>query len=469
MAVKITASTTSPTFWGSTSSNTSVTSRLRGRSRATCLTPPPREAASSPAPRRMMRRAWRRSFAATGLRVFRRPLAAEEVATYRKVYERARQLGEDHNASLEQVLRALLSSVEFLYRIETDPNPASAAAHPVTAYELASRLSYFLWSSAPDDPLLLGRGRRNNRSMRTLLQAIVDRMLGDPKVERFIQNFVGQWLGARRVSAHAVTPELFPEWSPALANAMAEEIYRYFSEFLRDDRSWLEFSESRRQLRRRRSGAALRHEPARARDGPGRSEERRARGVPRARGLPRAELVRVPHRADAARALDPDQPAVLAAARSAARCSDPRHARVGSTRPSRTCASGWRSTGSIRTAGAATPRWIRTVSRSRTSTRSASTARLTGTAHRSTPRPSLLDGTRFEGLERAGGRVDGAAQVHEMRDREALRLRARPRSGARPTNRISRGLTRTGGSRHRPASSDHRRWSGRSFPPTPPG
>ena len=177
---------------------------------------------------------------ATGLRVLRRPLSAEEVTTYRRVYERARQLGADHNASLEQVLRAFLSSVEFLYRIETDPDPSSTTPHAVGPYELASRLSYFLWSSAPDDRLL-GEAKDGTVGDVNASSAIIDRMLADPRSERLIQNFVGQWLGARRVSAHAVSPELFPEWSPALANAMAEEIYRFFSEFLRNDRSYLDF------------------------------------------------------------------------------------------------------------------------------------------------------------------------------------------------------------------------------------
>jgi hypothetical protein len=180
---------------------------------------------------------------ATGLRVFRRPLDAEEVGTYQRVYERARQLGENHEGSLEQVVRALLASAEFLYRIETDPDPSSATPHPVAPYELVARLSYFLWSSAPDDALL-SAAADGTIGDAAKVPAIVDRMLDDPKSDRFVRNFVGQWLGARRVSAHAVSPELFPEWSPALASAMAEEMYQYFFEFLRTDGSWLEFLKS---------------------------------------------------------------------------------------------------------------------------------------------------------------------------------------------------------------------------------
>jgi hypothetical protein len=90
----------------------------------------------------------------TGQRLFRRPLTPDDVATYNKVYTAAKGLGETHEDSVKQVLRAFLSSSEFLYRIETDPTPDSLTKHPLNAYELASRLSYFLWSSAPDDVLL---------------------------------------------------------------------------------------------------------------------------------------------------------------------------------------------------------------------------------------------------------------------------------------------------------------------------
>ncbi len=89
-----------------------------------------------------------------GLRLFRRPLEEGEIGSYSNVYHAARELGLDHERSLEQVLRALLSSAEFLYRIETDSEPGGTDAHRLDPYQLASRLSYFLWSSAPDDALL---------------------------------------------------------------------------------------------------------------------------------------------------------------------------------------------------------------------------------------------------------------------------------------------------------------------------
>jgi hypothetical protein len=175
-----------------------------------------------------------------GLRIFRRPLSAEEVTTYGKVYSAARAQGDDHDASAKLLVQALLSSAEFLYRVELDPTPGSAAKHPLNAYELASRLSYFLWSSAPDDQLL-GAAANGSLTDDRVLSEAVSFMLGDPRSNRFVSNFAGQWLGARRVIDHPTSPEVYPAWSAQIAAAASEEMYLYFNEFLRSGRSWLDF------------------------------------------------------------------------------------------------------------------------------------------------------------------------------------------------------------------------------------
>ncbi|HVJ21649.1 MAG TPA: DUF1592 domain-containing protein [Polyangiaceae bacterium] len=175
-----------------------------------------------------------------GLHIFRRPLTQEEVGTYYKGYQAARALGDDHDLSLKVVLRGLLSSAEFLYRIEFDPDPTSNVPHPVAAYELASRLSYFLWSSAPDDTLL-GAAADNSITTDAGLIAAVDRMLTDGKASRLIENFSGQWLGARQVMNHAADATIYPTWNPELAAASSREVYQYFAEFLLTERSWLDF------------------------------------------------------------------------------------------------------------------------------------------------------------------------------------------------------------------------------------
>jgi Protein of unknown function (DUF1592)/Protein of unknown function (DUF1588)/Protein of unknown function (DUF1587)/Protein of unknown function (DUF1595)/Protein of unknown function (DUF1585) len=172
-----------------------------------------------------------------GLHIFRRPLRPAEVSTYQKVYTAARKQGQDHDGSVKAVLWSLLSSAEFLYRIEL---PKGTAKRALDGFELASRLSYFLWSSAPDDALL-DAASKNALSKDTDVQAAVDRMLGDVKSTRFTESFAGQWLGARKVASHAVAPERFPMWTPVVANAAMNEMYMYFEEFLRKDRPWTEF------------------------------------------------------------------------------------------------------------------------------------------------------------------------------------------------------------------------------------
>jgi hypothetical protein len=176
-----------------------------------------------------------------GLNLFRRPLAPTEVANYKAVYTAAQGQSFDHEGSLKWVLRALLSSSEFLYRMEFDPNPASGDKHPLSPYELATRLSYFLGSTAPDDALLAAAAD-NSITKDETITATVDRLLGDATLQsRFVQNFYGQWLGARRVEEHAVAPDVYSTWNPALASSLAQEMYAYFADFLTTNRSWLEF------------------------------------------------------------------------------------------------------------------------------------------------------------------------------------------------------------------------------------
>jgi len=176
----------------------------------------------------------------TGTRIFRRPLTTAEQTTYSNVYAAARKVGDDHNASVRLMVQAMLSSAEFLYRIEFDQAPNTTAKHPVTAYELASRLSYFLWGSAPDDQLLAAAA--NNTLIKDdVLASAVDYMLQDGKSNRFVTNFAGQWLGIRRVVPHPAAADVYAAWNPTVADAAAQEMYLYFNEFLRTGRSWLDF------------------------------------------------------------------------------------------------------------------------------------------------------------------------------------------------------------------------------------
>ncbi len=179
------------------------------------------------------------SIQVAGLHLFRRHLAPEELATYQGVYDAARTLGDDETSAFGLALQALLSSAEFLYRIELDPQPSSRAAHPLDPFELATRLSYFLWSSAPDDALLAAAADGSLTQTATL-SATVERMLDDPRSEQLVTNFAGQWLGARAVLSRPVAPNYY-EWSRQIAQAASREILLYFGDFLKSGRSWFEF------------------------------------------------------------------------------------------------------------------------------------------------------------------------------------------------------------------------------------
>ncbi|HXK17828.1 MAG TPA: DUF1592 domain-containing protein [Polyangiaceae bacterium] len=180
------------------------------------------------------------AISAVGLKLFRRPLSADELTTYAKVFTAGTKLGYSPDDALKHVLRAMLGSAEFLYRIELDPTPTSLVPHKLGAYELGARLSYFLWSSAPDSALLAAAANGSLLDDKEL-GAQTDRLLSDPKGARFVTNFAGQWLGMRGLGGHAVEADVFPTWSPAIAAAEAEEAYRYFNEFVRGSQPWSAF------------------------------------------------------------------------------------------------------------------------------------------------------------------------------------------------------------------------------------
>jgi hypothetical protein len=183
------------------------------------------------------------SLRGAGLRLFRRPLDSDELESYRRVYTSALALDDDASSAFELALESLLASVQFLYRIELDPRPDSAEPRPLDGYELASRLSYFLWSSAPDEALL--QQAADGSLLRVDgLSAAVDGMLDDDaelptdatKSWRFVANFAGQWLGEREVPTHAS-----PAWSSREAQEAGLEMLYFFNDFLRSDASWREF------------------------------------------------------------------------------------------------------------------------------------------------------------------------------------------------------------------------------------
>ncbi|APR80591.1 Cellulose-binding domain protein [Minicystis rosea] len=176
-----------------------------------------------------------------GLRAFRRPLEAAERSRYVKKYGEARStLGMTHEKAAEHVVRIMLTSPNFLLRIELDKNPGSTEPRPLDGYELASRLSYLLWSSMPDDALF-DLAKEDGLGSKASVEAQVDRMLADPKSQGFFDNFFGQWLGTRQLDSHHADKTLFPEWSEDIQQAMVDQANAYLTEFTVGERRWSDF------------------------------------------------------------------------------------------------------------------------------------------------------------------------------------------------------------------------------------
>jgi mono/diheme cytochrome c family protein len=173
-------------------------------------------------------------------RAFRRPVGADEVQRYLALYRGARQKGDSFDEGIVVVLQGVLVSPDFLFRIERDRATATGPAAPVSEHELATRLSYFLWASMPDQPL---RRRADAHALRLpgALEDEIQRMLKDPRSRALVSEFGGQWLQFRALENVKPDVEKFPEFDPYLRLSMREETERFFSRIVHEDRSILEF------------------------------------------------------------------------------------------------------------------------------------------------------------------------------------------------------------------------------------
>jgi mono/diheme cytochrome c family protein len=186
-----------------------------------------------------------KNISAVAQRAFRRPVAREELAPYVAVMARAQKAGESFDEALAIALQALLVSPDFLFRIEQDrPAVAGAQAVPVSDHELASRLSYFLWSSLPDAELRRLADRRMLRTPATL-EAQVRRMLADPKARALVEEFGGQWLQFRALESVVPDRDKFPTFDNYLRLSMRNETMLFFEHIVREDRSVLEFLDAK--------------------------------------------------------------------------------------------------------------------------------------------------------------------------------------------------------------------------------
>ncbi|MCL4794232.1 MAG: DUF1592 domain-containing protein [Bryobacteraceae bacterium] len=178
-------------------------------------------------------------------RAWRRPLTGQEIARLLRLYRQGREDTGEFEGGLELALRGLLVSPQFLFRVERAPEGAKPSqAYPLNAYELASRLSFFLWSSIPD-VALLKQAETGALLRREVLEAEVRRMLKHPRAEALTSNFAGQWLHLRNLEAFKPNPESFPEYDSRLRTAMQRETELFFEDVVRTDRSVLEFIDAR--------------------------------------------------------------------------------------------------------------------------------------------------------------------------------------------------------------------------------
>jgi hypothetical protein len=168
-------------------------------------------------------------------RAFRRPIREDELERLLRVFRLAHERGESFERAIQVTLATVLVSPQFLFLVEPE---AATEDRLLNEYELATRLSYFLWSSMPDDELFR---HAHDGTLRKNLRGQVARMIDDPKAGALVRNFTGQWLQLRKLAGAAPDPELFPDFDDDLREAMREETEQFFADVVSRDGSVLEF------------------------------------------------------------------------------------------------------------------------------------------------------------------------------------------------------------------------------------
>jgi mono/diheme cytochrome c family protein len=171
---------------------------------------------------------------------FRRPTTPKDIELLMEFYTMGRTDGGSFDQGIQAALQRILADPEFIYRGESEPTGlADGKTYRVSDLALASRLSFFLWSSVPDDQLIdiAAQGRLKDP---VVLEQQVRRMLKDPKSEALISNFTGQWLGVRSLKTSEPVVNLFPDYDNNLRDAYQREIELFFASIVREDRSVLD-------------------------------------------------------------------------------------------------------------------------------------------------------------------------------------------------------------------------------------
>jgi len=174
-------------------------------------------------------------------RAYRRPATPAEVEALAKFADRAVADGQKWEAGIQLAIQAMLCSPKFLFRVELDSRSDSPEQRPIDEFQLASRLSYFLWSTMPDDELF---GLAQRSELTANLEPQVRRMLKDPRAGSLIDDFVMQWLQLGKLQTLSFDAQLFPTFSEPLRQAMLAETRLTALEVLREDRSLLDLIQS---------------------------------------------------------------------------------------------------------------------------------------------------------------------------------------------------------------------------------
>ena len=178
----------------------------------------------------------RQILSALARRAYRRPVTGRDLAPLVDFYEEGRRAG-GFEAGVERALRALLVSPDFLFRVVSDPPGAEPGTpYRLSGLELASRISFFLWSSLPDDELL-EVAEAGGLEDPAVVEAQVRRMLADPRSEALARNFAGQWLRLRNISGALPSDVLFPDFGESLRQDFVRETELFFDSILREGRS----------------------------------------------------------------------------------------------------------------------------------------------------------------------------------------------------------------------------------------
>ena len=170
-------------------------------------------------------------------RAFRRPATPAEVTRYAKVFLEGEKNGGNWESGAQAMIAVVLASPKFIFRAEQDDAPTAQDAHPVSEFALASRLSFFLWGSMPDDELFqLAYAQKLSAN----LEAQTRRLLKDPRSRYLTEGFGLQWLQLRQLSTVSPDPGMFPAFNDAVRSSMVKETELFFAEIVREDRSVLD-------------------------------------------------------------------------------------------------------------------------------------------------------------------------------------------------------------------------------------